>query len=174
MNVPNTLTAIRLVLIPVFVFFLIEKEYTLALACFIIAGVTDAIDGFFARLLNQKTKVGAILDPIADKLLLNTSYIAFYLIGEIPAFLCYAVIGRDIFIVTGVGLIYLLRKNIEVKPTKISKLTTFFQIITIIVVFFNTFLQVKFNLEFYLFLVTFLLTIISGLHYAYIGVRYLR
>ncbi len=171
MNIPNILTVFRIIMVPLFVIFLIKKEFNYAFIVFIVAGATDALDGFLARYLNQRSRVGAILDPVADKLLLSASYISFALIDKIPDWLCVIVISRDVIIVGGIGVLYMLEKEIEFKPTLISKWTTVFQIASIVAVFMvNIFISV---LEFinYIFISTAFLTIASGLHYSYTGLR---
>jgi len=171
LNIPNILTVLRIIMVPLFVIFLIKKEFNYAFIVFIIAGVTDALDGFLARYLNQRSRVGAILDPIADKLLLSASYICFALIDKIPDWLCVIVISRDIIIIGGIGVLYLLKKEIEFKPSIISKWTTVLQISSIVAIFLvNIFVYV---LEFinYIFISTAVITIASGLHYSYTGLK---
>jgi cardiolipin synthase (CMP-forming) len=76
MNIPNFLSLLRIILVPVIVIFLIQGSYAKALIVFVISGLTDALDGAVARLLNKQTKLGSFLDPLADKILLSTSFIA--------------------------------------------------------------------------------------------------
>ncbi|MGC9022478.1 MAG: CDP-alcohol phosphatidyltransferase family protein, partial [Dissulfurimicrobium sp.] len=87
MNIPNLFTLIRIVLIPILIIFLINGRFFEALIVFSLAGVTDALDGLIARMLRQKTKIGAILDPIADKLLLTSSYVTLAVVGRLPNWL---------------------------------------------------------------------------------------
>src|ERR1700736_2627760 len=114
-TVPNLLTVFRMVLIPIFVSLLVYKRFTLALGIFLLAGVTDGLDGLLARRFNQKSQLGTILDPIADKLLLVTSFIVLSLPSisplpvprhfPVPFWVTAAVISRDIFIVVGAAAI---------------------------------------------------------------------
>ena len=108
MNIPNFLTLFRIILVPAFVIFLIQSEYDKALIVFVVAGLTDALDGTLARLLKCQTILGAYLDPIADKLLLVTSYATLAILGIIPAWLSVLVISRDIIILIGIAIIALM------------------------------------------------------------------
>jgi cardiolipin synthase len=158
-------------MVPLFVIFLIKKEFNYAFIVFIVAGVTDGLDGFLARYLNQRSRVGSILDPIADKLLLSASYVSLALLDKIPDWLCVIVISRDVIIVGGIGVLYLLKKEIEFKPTLISKWTTVFQITSIVAVFLANIFIYVFEFINYIFISAAFLTIASGLHYSYVGLR---
>lgn len=131
MNIPNFLTLLRIILVPVFVIFLIQGEYYKALITFSIAGLTDALDGTLARLLKCQTKLGAYLDPIADKLLLVTSFVSLAVFGIIPAWLAVMVISRDFIILLGIAILTLMSVPYEIKPAMIGKMTTAVQVGTI-------------------------------------------
>ena len=131
MNIPNIITLLRIILIPVLVIFLMEGKILAALIVFLIAGLTDALDGFIARLFNQKTHFGAFIDPIADKMLLITSYITLSIYSLLPSWLTVLVVSRDIIILTGIAILMLNNKPLEIKPRLMSKVTTFFQILTV-------------------------------------------
>jgi cardiolipin synthase len=83
-NIPNSLTVLRIVLIPVIVILLIQGQYAKALVCFVIAGVSDGLDGLLARILNQTTLVGAYLDPVADKALVISMFTTLAIVGLVP------------------------------------------------------------------------------------------
>ena len=137
MGLANQLTILRIFLIPVFVILLGYNKPEYALAIFIIAGLTDALDGYVARKFNQVTTLGKILDPIADKGLLISSFIFIYtsnLSIKFPYWFVVIVISRDIYILLGSALIYFMRGNLEVHPSIFGKATTFFQIMSVIVV----------------------------------------
>ena len=108
LNLPNFITLIRILTIPFFLVYLSYHRYGEALIIFVIGGVTDFLDGLTARLMNQQTALGAYLDPIADKLLVITSFIMLGLIDGIPEWLAVVVVSRDILILIGYGIIYLL------------------------------------------------------------------
>lgn len=132
MNLPNALSMLRIVLIPIFIIMMSYGRQRMALGVFVLAAVTDALDGFFARRFGQKTTLGAYLDPIADKLLLVSSYVAFSLLQLIPRWLTILVVSRDVIISTGILILRLNAFQPEIKPTLLSKCTTFFQIVTIV------------------------------------------
>src|SRR3989304_9367297 len=101
MNLPNLLTLTRVLLIPLFVIFIINKYFDWALLTFAIAGITDGLDGLIARLTHQRTELGAYLDPIADKLLLSAAFISLAIIDLLPSWLSIVVITRDVIILIG-------------------------------------------------------------------------
>ena len=132
LNLPNFLTLIRILSIPFFLIYLSYHRYLEALIIFIIGGITDFLDGLAARLMNQQTPLGAYLDPIADKLLVITSYIVLGLIGGVPMWLAIIVVSRDVLIITGYGIIvFLTDERPEVKPSLIGKWSTLLQLVTL-------------------------------------------
>jgi len=134
LNLPNTLTLIRILTVPIFIECLAYQLYWEALVVFAIGGITDFFDGLTARWLNQQTAVGAYLDPVADKLLVVSSFIMLGLIDAIPMWLTVVVVVRDIIIVVGYGAIYLLvEENMAVRPSWIGKWSTTFQLLTLAV-----------------------------------------
>lgn len=169
MNIPNTLTLLRIVLTPVMVILILYKEFRLALIVFTVAGVTDALDGFLARALKQKTMAGRILDPLADKMLLVSSYITLSMTGIIPAWLTVIVISRDFIILTGVSLLFMFREGVEIAPSFISKFTTLSQLISIFLALVDMQTSVVCWLAGPVFKVTAAVTVISGVHYMYTG-----
>ncbi len=169
-NLPNLLTLGRIVLTPAMVIFLLDRKIDYAFAVFVVAGVTDGLDGFLARVMKQKTKTGAILDPIADKLLLNTAYATLVAIGYIPNYLAVLVISRDVIIVMGVLLLFLFHRGVEIRPTWLGKLTTLFQLGTIFFVFAGHFFVLSSWVLPGLYAITAVLTVLSGLHYMMLGI----
>jgi cardiolipin synthase len=176
MNVPNTLTVLRIILVPIIIICLIQGQYLSALLLFIIAGITDGLDGFFARILKQKSVLGSYLDPLADKTLISSSFIALAVMGSIPAWLTVIVISRDFIILLGISVLALLSIPFEVRPTMVSKMTTAFQLLAIfLVLLLSTFhLQVDGKWITAVFWMTALLTIVSGLGYLIRGIRYIN
>jgi len=171
MNWANRLTILRVVLVPVFIAAVLYQRLTFALAIFILAAVTDCLDGYVARAFKEKTEFGAIMDPIADKLLVGSAFICFSIVKDLPAHLrtpAYVpiiIISRDVIILLGVMCIYLLGpgRGTEIRPTRLSKLTTVFQMITVIS------LLSGFIYSSWLWNSTVVLTVISGLDYIRIG-----
>jgi cardiolipin synthase (CMP-forming) len=132
LNLPNFLTLIRILSIPFFLVYLSYHRYLEALIIFIIGGVTDFLDGLAARLMKQQTPLGAYLDPIADKLLVISSFIVLGVIGGIPMWLAIIVVSRDVLIITGYGIIvFLTDERPEVKPSLIGKWSTLLQLLTL-------------------------------------------
>ncbi|MBU0486101.1 MAG: CDP-alcohol phosphatidyltransferase family protein [Proteobacteria bacterium] len=173
MNIPNFITLVRILLIPVLVILLLEGKNDLALITFIIAGASDALDGFIARLFKQKTAIGAFIDPIADKLLLITSYITLAIFGKLPGWLAVIVVSRDVIIVTGIGILMLNNRPLEIKPTIDSKVTTFVQLLTILFLLGKDYLGEINMIQTPLFYGTALITLYSGGHYLAIGIKIL-
>jgi cardiolipin synthase len=128
MNLANGLTVSRLILVPVLVYLLHEQAYATALAVFVLAGITDAADGFVAKRWNQVTRLGATLDPIADKGLVVAAYITLAWLQWIPFWLVLVVVSRDVIIVTGAALYHYLTGALEMAPTVLSKANTAIQL----------------------------------------------
>jgi cardiolipin synthase len=174
MNLPNILTLIRVLLIPLFVILIINKYLDWALLTFAIAGITDGMDGLIARLTHQRTELGAYLDPIADKLLLSAAFISLAIIEIIPSWLVVIVITRDVIILMGMLVMILTSYHPKINPSLLSKTTTTFQIVTILFVlmawYFPTFKQLSVIAIYG----TAIITILSGAQYIYIGTRILN
>lgn len=129
--IPNFITCLRLILVGPVLFALMNGHYLLALILFTLAGVTDALDGLLARLYGWTSRFGAIADPLADKLLLMSSFVALYLLKMIPIWLMIAIVGRDLWILFGVLSYRCLIGHLEVTPSGISKINTFLQILLV-------------------------------------------
>ncbi len=132
MNLPNLLTIVRIVLVPVFLLLILADSFYLAAVVFAVAGLTDTLDGIIARRLSSVTKFGAQLDPVADKLLLSSAFIALSLKGFLPLWLTIIVVARDIVMLTIVIILKRIKYAINTRPMITGKLTTFFQIITVL------------------------------------------
>lgn len=131
-NIANGLTAARVLLVPVFAYLLISGRGKAALLVFAVCGLTDALDGILARWLKQRTLVGALLDPIADKLLMATAFIVLAYVHIVPLRLAIMVISRDIFILVGSILYLLLLDSSDIQATCLSKANTVVQVLTVI------------------------------------------
>jgi cardiolipin synthase len=171
MTIPNLVTAIRIVLAPVFVIYLINSQFLAALIVFLICAVSDGLDGVLARVFNQKSKLGAYLDPLADKLVLVAAFVALSIIGIIPPWLAVTVIARDMMILLGILVLFLNRLEVIIKPSFLSKTTTWAQFATVLIVMSKCYLPTVTELYTYIFYLTGLLTISSGLHYMYRGLK---
>src|SRR5580698_10753025 len=133
-TVPNQLTFLRLMFLPFFIMAIHYERYGWALVIFVVAGASDALDGLLARGLNQRTPLGAYLDPIADKLLLSSSYFVLALKDKIGWWLAILVLGRDVLLLAACAVILLTVGYRPFPPSIWGKLTTFFEILLIVVV----------------------------------------
>ncbi len=171
LNLPNSLTIARIVIIPLFTIAVIYKRYDYALYMFLVAALTDTLDGFIARLTNQKTALGTFLDPLADKFLLITSFIIFSMNGWLPKWLTITVISRDVIVITGWVLVYLITHTSNVKPTVTGKAAIAMQLMLLCYVLLNINIGFLPDIKNMLIWLTAVLTIISGLHYIYRGFK---
>jgi cardiolipin synthase len=129
MSIPNLITLARILLVPVLVWAIISGEMRLAFLLFLAAGISDAVDGFLAKRFGMATELGAYLDPLADKVLIVSIYVALGITGALPAWLVILVVSRDIMIVGAVILSWLVDRPVAMKPLLVSKLNTVAQIV---------------------------------------------
>jgi len=173
MNLANKISITRVILIPFFITSLMYARMEWALVLFIIAVVSDGVDGYIARTHKQKTYLGTIIDPVADKLLLVSAFISLAMVKNIPdafkfpPYVPVIVISRDVIIVVGSIMIYMLTGDLKVRPTLAGKTTTFFQMITIISVLAN------FRYSALIWNSAVILTVISGVDYVVRGAKLL-
>ncbi|MDZ4367938.1 MAG: CDP-alcohol phosphatidyltransferase family protein [Afipia sp.] len=128
MNLPNIITLGRILLVPVIVWAIASNQMTIAFVIFVVAGVSDAVDGFLAKRFNMRTEIGALLDPVADKALLVSIYVALGISGDIPRWLVILVVSRDFMIVGAVIISWILDNPVPMKPLMVSKLNTVAQV----------------------------------------------
>jgi cardiolipin synthase len=171
MNLPNFLSLIRILFIPLFIIFLIYEHYDWSLITLALSAITDALDGFIARFFHQKTTLGAYLDPIADKLLLVSSYITLSILNLIPDWLTIIVISRDVIISLGVLVLLINSYPLEIRPSGISKFTTLFQFLTLFLSLLYSYYKLTPAFLQVLYTITAVFTISSGLHYLYRGIK---
>jgi cardiolipin synthase len=133
-TVPNQITLLRLGFLPIFLILISYEHYRWALAVLVLAGLSDGIDGLLARQLNQRSSLGAYLDPIADKLLLSSSFVILAFKKEIAWWLTIIVLSRDILILVVGAVIILIFGYRPFPPSLLGKMTTFFQIVLVFVV----------------------------------------
>ena len=176
-TLPNLLTMFRMALIPIFVSLLFYQKFEWALGVFVLAGITDGLDGLFARRLNQGSQLGAILDPIADKLLLVTSFVVLTLPTispqpaprhfPVPFWVTVTVFSRDIFILIGAAAINVVTGFRRFRPSFLGKINTAVQILAIAAIL----IALSFpRLSGYLptvYTTVFGLAVISGIHYIF-------
>lgn len=132
--IPNIITVLRMLLVPLVIWAMLQSNYTLALILFVISGISDGVDGFLARQFNWVTRFGSLMDPLADKLLLVSSYLTLGWLGQLHYDLVALVVFRDIWIIFGFAVYYFLFQEAHFAPTLISKLNTLLQIILIVLV----------------------------------------
>ncbi|HYB20581.1 MAG TPA: CDP-alcohol phosphatidyltransferase family protein [Thermodesulfobacteriota bacterium] len=170
LNLPNLLSITRIILILPFILLLVHQRYGWAVAVFVAAAMTDAIDGALARVLRQRTQLGAYLDPAADKLLMTASFIALASLQFLPIWLTGLVILRDVIIVLGLIILRITSRSLEIRPSIASKLTTVFQLGTIVAA-----LLFPSGLLTDLFIaLAAITTVISGLQYVAKGLKILK
>ena len=129
MNIPNVITLGRVILVPVIFWLLVSGNTKAAFIAFVCAGISDAVDGYLAKRFKLQTELGAYLDPMADKLLITSVYIALGVAAKLPSWLVIAVVSRDILIVVAVLLAWVVDKPLKIKPLAVSKANTLSQII---------------------------------------------
>ncbi len=171
MNLPNFITIIRIILTPILIILLLDDCFDKALVVFVIAGLSDGLDGFLARYLRQKTILGAYLDPIADKLLLSATFITLAVLNSVPSWLAVAVVSRDVIILLGVATLFVSGAKVRMRPSIISKATTLLQIVTVFAVLNRNTWTALWDKQRIFVLLTTVFTVLSGLHYMYLGVK---
>lgn len=173
MNIPNLISLLRIILVPIIVILLIQGSFLKALIVFVVAGLSDALDGFLARVLHQQTVLGAYLDPIADKALLASSFITLSVLHIIPSWLAVIVISRDFIILLGISVLSIMSTSVEIRPTFVSKVTTALQLSTVLLAL--SFRALPCGVDgiwsLALYWVTAFFTIVSGLDYMARGMK---
>lgn len=173
MNLANKISIARIISIPFFIAAIVYSRMDIALFFFALAIISDGVDGFIARTQNQKTELGTILDPVADKLLLISAFICLSIVKNtpsglsLPPYVPIIVISRDAIIVLGSVMIHLITGDVKVTPSVFGKLTTFFQMMTI------TSILIQFKHSYIVWNLATLLTVISGIDYIIKGSRLL-
>jgi len=170
-TIPNIITMFRIATVPVLIILLHEHEYGWAFLVFLVSGISDGLDGFIAKRFDMGSELGAILDPLADKALIFSSYLMLMLLGDLPFWLFLTVIFRDVLILAG-SLIYVaFNGQVKMAPSYLSKLNTFMQIALVVAIL----AQKTFGLDYptftnYLIYATFITTILSGVHYVWVWI----
>lgn len=184
-TLPNLLTVFRMVLVPIFVTLLFYQRFVLALVVFVIAGITDGLDGLLARRFDQRSQLGTVLDPIADKLMLVTAFVVLSMRSvfpqpvpshlPIPFWVTAAVISRDVFIVVGAAAINVMTGFRGFRPSWLGKLNTTVQIIAVGIIMLAA--SIPYGTGYYLptlYVLVFTLTILSGGHYIFFASKLLN
>ena len=173
-SLPNLITVLRIFLTPLFVILLIRGDTGWALGVFLAAGVSDGLDGLLARLLDRRSTLGAVLDPIADKLLLTAAFICLALIQGIPPWVAVVVISRDVLIVIGVAVLAFAKIAFEIRPSILSKWTTVCQVVLVAAALLALRLPALDPAVYPLCWIAVVMTVLSGLHYTWTGLQLLQ
>jgi cardiolipin synthase (CMP-forming) len=165
-HLPNLITLARIALVPVLILLLKDQDYAAGLIVFVIAGASDALDGYLAKRLNVQSRLGAILDPVADKLLLVSAYVMLTVLGHIPFWLVLVVVFRDLLIVGGYMLYTSHAGPVKMRPSILSKLNTLMQIALATLVLAQQAAGLDWPLTIHALVVAVLITtVVSGAHY---------
>lgn len=174
MTLPNQLTVFRIILIPVFVLLLVNDERVLALIVFCVTGISDSLDGFIARTWKLETKLGTILDPIADRLLMVTSFVTLTYKGAVPFDLAALLIARDVILSLVIGIVLFISGRRLTAPTLLGKASLSAQMSTVGLglIFYvfddhELFQSLRSVILTPVFVITAILAVVSGLHYLY-------
>ncbi len=170
-NVPNALSILRIILTVPVVMTLLNHQYFLAMMLFFVAGVTDALDGWIAKRYSCQTRLGSILDPVADKLLLVSSFITLYITGLLPIWLLVLVFLRDVMIVSGTVGCFIgsgESKDTLLSPSKLSKINTALQIMLVLFLVVVQIYPVSVQWHTIFFIVVATSTVLSGADYVWI------
>jgi cardiolipin synthase len=173
LTIPNLITLARILLTPLFIILLIQGQYRKGLIIFLLAGLSDLADGLVARMWQQKSPLGAYLDPLADKLLMSSSFITLSISHVIPPWLTVVVFSRDLTLALGVAIFRLADLPLVIAPTWLGKGTTTLQILTILLALLGKIWTLPPLLFPAFFWLTGLLTALSGVHYVYRGLRWI-
>jgi cardiolipin synthase len=173
LTIPNLITLTRILLTPLFIIFLIEGRYRQALVVFILAGLSDLADGLIARWWQQKSRLGSYLDPLADKLLMSTSFVTLSISRLIPSWLTVMVISRDVILGLGVLILLLTDYPLVIKPSLAGKWTTTAQLLTVGLVLLARakLWHLPPGMLSAFFYITGGFTAVSGIHYIYGGLK---
>jgi len=164
MNLPNLLSLLRIFMVAPFLIAVIYDRHGLALVIFVVAGITDFLDGYLARRLEQKSVLGSFLDPLGDKLLSTVAFVALSAQGLLPAWLAVIVVAKDLYVALGAGILHYSGNLTVALPSFWGKFATLLQIVTIALVLFGALVTLAPVLFEFLFVVTALVTTIACVH----------
>ena len=174
MGLANWLTLLRILLIPVFVSLLVYRQRGPALAVFLAAAVTDLLDGYVARRRGSQSRLGAFLDPLADKLLLMASFVTLTWLKALPFWIAAVVISRDLILAIGALAIDIVGRALTPRPTWAGKFATFFQVLTVLTGCAGALLRRCRPARTLVIWLAAIFTVISGLQYIVQGMRFLN
>lgn len=134
MSLPNLITVMRIVLVPLIVWLILTNQMMFAFITFLVAGISDGVDGFIAKKFNQETELGAYLDPLADKAMLVSIYVTLGYLAHLPSWVVILVVSRDVLIISAVILSWIMNQPVAMAPVMTSKINTTLQILLVAVV----------------------------------------
>lgn len=168
-QLPNLITVSRIALAPVLILLLKDQQYAAALAVFLVAGASDALDGWIAKRFKLVTRLGSILDPLADKILLVSSYVMLTVLDQLPFWLTLSVVFRDLLIVSGYLAYTSMVGPVKMSPSNLSKFNTLMQIALIFALLVQLAVPLSYPLlTEALFYIVFTTTVASGVHYVWV------
>jgi cardiolipin synthase (CMP-forming) len=173
LTLANRLTILRILMTPVITVLLLYRQMGVALALFLLAGITDGLDGFLARSRKEKTTLGMVLDPVADKLLLMSAVVTLTILKELPRWFAIIVVSRDVLLIGGSVIIYMFLGKVALPPSWLGKATTGIQLVTVLAAMLDNFLPDLRPAILPLTLLTLALTGVSGVDYIIRGTRLL-
>lgn len=173
LTLPNWLTILRILVTPFFAILLVYRYVGAALAIFALAAITDALDGFIARSWGQKSNLGMVLDPLADKLLVTAGFVTFTILEAIPRWLTIIVLSRDLFLIGGSLVLFMFAGKVKIPPTLLGKGTTVLQLATLLYTMLLNVGVFRGRAPFLLLILTAAATVLSGLDYVIRGARHL-
>jgi cardiolipin synthase len=174
LTLANRLTILRILMTPVIVVLLLYRQTGAALGVFLLAGITDALDGFVARSRGQKTPLGMVLDPLADKLLLTSTVVTLSFLRELPRWFAVILVSRDLILVGGSMIVYMFLGKLAAPPSRLGKATTGMQLATALLAMLDNYFPALKPTVHLLAVLTLALTVASGLDYVYRGARLLN
>jgi len=174
LTLANRLTILRILMTPIIIVLLFYREIGAAFALFMLAGLTDGLDGFFARRQGQRTALGMVLDPLADKLLLMSSVVVLTKLKELPNWFTIIVVSRDLILIGGALILYMFIGKISLPPSWLGKATTVLQIATVLLAMLDNFFPPLEAAVVPMAVAALACTVGSGLDYIYRGARLLN
>ncbi len=171
MNIPNALSLMRIFLVAPFLVAVIYRQYPLAFGLFVTAGISDFLDGYLARRLQQKSVLGTFLDPLGDRLLSTVAFIALSMQGLLPPWLAVTVVAKDLYVGIGAGILYFAGRQVVAEASLWGKLATLMQIVTIGFALLEAFGFRNALVLNSLFYATGLVTIFACVHYIWHGMQ---
>ncbi len=168
-HLPNAITISRLFLVPLLILALKAQDYFTGLLLFLVAGISDALDGFIAKRFDLVSRLGAILDPVADKALLISAYVMLAVVGDVPFWLSLTVVFRDLLIIGGYLVVISMMGPVEMQPSYLSKFNTLMQIVLIVAILAQHAAGLDLPVMTLLLIYTVLITTVaSGAHYLWL------